>query len=417
MTAMDSAHDVAILRSLAARIAEAAALPEQQRRRDLWYGLNALRPERPVVFCSPEGAWEEILPPSGMQCTDPVLRSWERGLRMRLYAWEHFRDDEVLDATFHVPYVYEDSGWGLQPRKVFSDVDRGAYYWYGPLRDEADLAKLSRPHVRVDREATGHNLERAQGIFTGLLDVSVRTSFWWSLGLIGEFAMLRGLEQVMLDMCERPRWVHEVMSFLMAGKLAWLDDLEQQGLLAPNSGNDYVGSGAYGWSHELPAPGFDATRVRTRDMWGFAEAQEISGVSPAMHDEFVLQYQLPILERFGLNCYGCCEPLHHKFDLVMKVPRLRRVSISPWCDRAIAAEALGDKVVFSWKAHPAYLADVTFDPDAVRANVRETLTIARGCCVEMVLKDTHTCNGQPERFDLWTRIAMEEAERARHGSA
>jgi hypothetical protein len=407
-----SSHDVDVLRGLAGRIAEAAVLPAQDERRRLWYSLNALKPVRPVIFCSPEGAWEEILPPDDMLCTDPQLRGVERGLRMRLYAWEHFHHDEVLDRTFHVPYVYQDGGWGMEPRKVFSAVDRGAYYWYGPLREEVDLARLRQPRVRVDREATARNLEQARAIFGDLLDVSVRTSFWWSLGLIGEFAMLRGLEQVMLDMCERPAWVHEVMAFLSAGRLAWLDDLEQQGLLAPNHGNDYVGSGAFGWSHELPAPGYDLQHVRTRDMWGFAEAQEISGVSPAMHDEFVLRYQTPILERFGLNCYGCCEPLHHKFDLILKLPHLRRVSISPWCDRAIAAEALGNRFVYSWKPHPGYLADVTFDPDAVRAYVRETLNVTRGCCVEMALKDTHTCNGQPERFDLWTRIAMEEAERA-----
>jgi hypothetical protein len=87
-------------------------------------------------------------------------------------------------------------------------------------------------------------------------------------------------------------------------------------------------------------------------MWGFAEAQEISGVSPAMHDEFVLQYKIPVLERFGLNCYGCCEPLHHKFAILAKVPRLRRISISPWCGRAMAAEALGDRAIYSWKRIP-----------------------------------------------------------------
>jgi hypothetical protein len=65
-------------------------------------------------------------------------------------------------------------------------------------------------------------------------------------------------------------------------------------------------------------------------MWGFCEAQTMSEVSPAMHEEFVLRYQLPVLERFGLNCYGCCEPLHLKLQMLKRrVPRLRRVSISP----------------------------------------------------------------------------------------
>ncbi|NPV07838.1 MAG: hypothetical protein HPY83_07750 [Anaerolineae bacterium] len=405
-------RDAVVLRTLASRIAEAATLPEQEQRKSLWYATNALRPRRPIVFCSPEGAWEELLPESTLQCTDPLSRDWERRLRMRLYAWEHFDDDVVLDAAFPLGHVYTDSGWGMQPEKVFSDQPRGAYYWYGPLKQEADLDRLTSPRVEVNWPETERRLALAQELFDGLLQVQLKGRFWWSVALIGEFAQLRGLEQVLLDMCERPAWVHRVMRFLMEGRLHWLEDLEGQGLLALNNGNDYVGSGGFGWTDELPAPDFDGKRVRTRDMWGFAEAQEISGVSPAMHEEFVLEYQLPILDRFGLNCYGCCEPLHHKLDMLRRVPRLRRISISPWCERGLAAEALADRYVYSWKPHPGYLADVVFDPEAVRGYLRETLDITRGCVVEMVLKDTHTCNGQPERFDLWTRIAKEEAERA-----
>jgi hypothetical protein len=32
--------------------------------------------------------------------------------------------------------------------------------------------------------------------------------------------------------------------------------------------------------------------------------------------------------------------------------------------------------------------------------------------LEIILKDTHTCNHQPVRFDRWTQIAMEEAQRS-----
>lgn len=403
--------DVKTLRSLAHRVAEIAALPEQKERERLWRATNGLRPLRPVVFCSPEGAWEELLPESACSCTDPLARAWERGLRMRLYAWEHFDDDAVLDDRFNVGYVYEDGGWGLEPQRMHSTQARGAYRWSGALVDDDDLTRLHPPKVTVDHVATQERLGLAHEVFDGLLRVELKGRFWWSTALIGELAQLRGLEQIMLDMCERPAWVHRVMRYLMEGRLRWLEDLENQSLLALNNGNDYVGSGGFGWTDELPASEFDAVRVRSADMWGFAEAQEITGVSPSMHDEFVLQYQIPLLERFGLNCYGCCEPLHHKFDIVKKIPKLRRISISPWCDRRVAAEALEDRYVYSWKPHPAYLADVEFSPEAVRTYIRGALEDSRGCVVEMVLKDTHTCNGDPDRFDLWTRIAKEEARR------
>ena len=90
-----------------------------------------------------------------------------------------------------------------------------------------------------------------------------------------------------------------------------------------------MGSGGFGFSDELPQPDF-AGRVRARDMWGFTESQETVHVSPAMYEEFVFPYEKPIMERFGLNCYGCCEPLHGRWHVVQRHPRLRRVSCSPW---------------------------------------------------------------------------------------
>ena len=137
------------------------------------------------------------------------------------------------------------------------------------------------------------------------------------------------------------------------------------------------------------------------------------GLSPAMWEEFVLEYHLPFLERFGLNCFGCCEPLHDRLEILKsRVPRLRRISISAWADRAIAAESLQDQYIYSWKPNPAHLAAIHFDAEALRRHIRETLEITRGCVVEMILKDTHTCNHHPDRFDLWAQIAQEEAERA-----
>jgi hypothetical protein len=119
---------------------------------------------------------------------------------------------------------------------------------------------------------------------------------------------LRGLAQIMYDMIDRPDDVHRLMAFLRDAHVAKLDYLEQRRLLSLNNDGTYVGSGGFGWTQQLPQPDFDG-RVRACDMWGFGESQETVGISPKMFDEFVFPYQLALLERFGLNCYGCCEPL------------------------------------------------------------------------------------------------------------
>ncbi|HOX38222.1 MAG TPA: hypothetical protein PL033_09555 [Candidatus Brocadiia bacterium] len=407
---MPNEKDRRIVRDLAKKVAEIADHPDQERRRKLWFDHNALKLVKPPIFVSPEGAWAEMMPESALVCEDAGMRGWERGLRMRIFAWENFRDDEVHDADVHVGYCVRQTGWGAEPEIIRGDTPRGAYKWKGVIRDVGDLAKLKKPTATHDPDGTRRNVETAQELLGDILNVRVGGGYWWSLGIIGELAYLHGLEEVLLDMCGNPEFIHRAMSFMTDARVEWLESLEAQGVLSLNNRNDYVGSGGFGFTDELPSPGYDG-RARLKDMWGFCEAQEISGVSPAMHGEFVLQYQMRILKKFGLNCYGCCEPLHGKFDMILKIPGLRRISISPWCDMRVAAEALKDDYVFSWKPNPSEVVVGEFNEDRLRDIIRNTLEIAKGCPVEMILKDTHTCQNQPERFTRWSEIAQEEAGR------
>jgi hypothetical protein len=187
---------------------------------------------------------------------------------------------------------------------------------------------------------------------------------------------------------------------------------ERHGLLGLNNRGDRVGAGGLGWTDELPAENFDARRVLMRDCWGGQMAQCFSSVSPAMHEEFALRYERRILEQFGLNCYGCCEPLDRKVALLASIPRLRKVSMSPFVDWRRAAEAIGDRYVFSAKPNPAVLAGERWKPDEARAELREILSATEGLHVEIIMKDIHTLRGEPHRLAEWARIAMDEVDRA-----
>jgi len=201
------------------------------------------------------------------------------------------------------------------------------------------------------------------------------------------------------------------MAFLRDDMMQFVRKVEAEGLLGLNNGVDsYVGSGGIGHSDELPAPGFNG-RVRLKDLWGLGESQEFVGVGPAQFEEFVLEYQLPLLAKFGLVCYGCCEPLDRKLDVVIRrVPHLRRISISPWCDRQLAAEKLGDRFLYSWKPNPAMICAPAVDWAFVETTTRETIRIARSCRLEMVMKDTHTVHHDPRRFTRWCELAVRLAE-------
>ena len=214
----------------------------------------------------------------------------------------------------------------------------------------------------------------------------------------------------MWDMVDNPKWLHQLMDFLAEAMMRRVRYLEQSGYLTLNNGHHYNDSGGIGYSRDLPSADYDGQNVHLRDLWGFGVAQELALVGPSQHEEFVLNYQLRLLSECGLNAYGCCESYAQKFDMLEKVPRLRRISVSPWCDVEVAARAIQDRYIYSWKPNPAMLVG-NFNPDAIRAYIRRTLDVARGCVIELVHKDTFTIEREPARLETWARIAREEIDR------
>jgi hypothetical protein len=236
-----------------------------------------------------------------------------------------------------------------------------------------------------------------------------------SFHLMAVYCDLRGLEQVMWDMCDDPGFVHEAMSFLEQGYRSMIEQYVELNLLSLNNDETHHSSGGLGYTTELPKPDCDFERVRPCDIWASAESQEMAQVSPAMHYEFVMEYEKRLLGPFGLNGYGCCEDLTRKLDYVMDIPNIRRISISPWADVEACAKRLKDRYIYSWKPDPSHLVG-EFNPQRIRDYIQRTLDVTGDCVVEMILKDTHTCENHPERFTMWTDIAQESVAPYRNWS-
>ena len=132
------------------------------------------------------------------------------------------------------------------------------------------------------------------------------------------------------------------------------------------------------YAEELADPAPTPRPVTRKQLWGFCAAQEFTLVSPAMHDEFMLQYQLPILEKFGLVAYGCCEDLTEKIDMLRQIPNLRRIAVTPLANVRRCAEQIGTDYVFSWRPNPAEMVCCGFDPDHVRTATAHGAGRSRG---------------------------------------
>jgi hypothetical protein len=402
-----SQSDRTVLRDLALEVADIAALPEMARRRRLWVEHNSLRSRYPMMLVFPEGSWVELLPESALRCADPAAREIEEMLRRRIYGWKHFQDDTVVEREWVAVKRVSNTGWGLAPRRIPSPTTRGSYHIDPVIKVPADLKKLRMPEVVYDEKRSLEDLEALRGLFGDILEVrpkGMRVGFH----MLNHYTALRGLEECMMDMYAEPEMLHEAMRFMTEGNLGLMRQYADMNLLAYNNDNSYQGSGGNGYTDQLPAPGADPARVRYADVWGFSESQELAQVSPEHHVEFALQYEKQLLAPFGLNNYGCCEDLTRKLDDVLAVPNMRRISISPWADVDACAARLRGRAIYSWKPNPAHLVG-DFNAVRLRDYVRHAVQAAKthGCFLEMVLKDTHTCEQRPERFDGWTRVARE----------
>ena len=400
--------DRKMLRDLARRVADAADLPIMAQRRELWKQHNALRPTRPMILVFPEGAWAELLPESALIC-QPEARRYEWALRARLYTHEHFADDTVVEKHWDVHQVLRHSSWGLEIRRIASPTARGAWHFDPVIRVPTDLKKLRVPEVSIDEQATRQALAEAQDLFGDILDVQLKGITHHSFHLMSHYTALRGLEEVMLDMIDNPAWLHDAMAFLTQAYQNIFQQYRGLNLLSRNNDGTYHSSGGVGYTDELAAHADAAAGavVQPSDMWCSSESQELAQVSPEMHREFALHYEKQLLAPFGLNGYGCCEDLSRKLDDVLTIPHIRRISMSPFADVDVAAPQLKDRrAIFSWKPHPSHLVG-KFDEERIGRYIQHTVDVCRHnhCALEVILKDTHTCENQPERFDRWTRIA------------
>lgn len=404
--------EIHMLRELARKVADIASSPVQKERIRLWEAMNSMRPERPLVAIYPERAWKELIPERELFCEHPMLRQWELALRRMRFHHEYICDDRPIHGELLIKWVIDWGSIGVESRVVHSSTDGPeAVRWDPPISSIKDLDRLRFRKVVVDKEVTFRRAALAQEVFDGIIPVTIYGGVpFWSVG-VSMLIQLRGLERAMVDMYEQPEIIHAIMSFLRDDRLQAMDTLESERVLSVNDKTPveyFIGSGHEGYTTELPAQDFRGD-VRWKDMWGLGEMQEFSGVGPEQFDEFSLQYQIPILNKFGLVSYGCCEPLDKVYDLLIdNIPHLRRVSVtSPYADKETAAEKLECHAIFAWKPNPAALALPDVDWEWIERDARETLGIACSMPLEIIMKSTETFSRDTSRLRRWVDLMYE----------
>lgn len=382
--------DKTVLRELASRYAEFARSEENREKIRLHRGVNDLEMIRPIVLID-ELPWEEMETDGelALQCEDEDYRSLEQELRRSLYKLKHMPADLALPDYIGVGKVIHSTGIGVEVEEERIGKNNGGIssHKYHNIFLEKGPDMLHNPVITYDEKETLRRFTKIGEAVGDILPVKITgqpTGYDLGCKTWDTIAMLMGAEDLLMGLVEEPEFMHRLVERLTDIFLNTVKQYEEQ-----NHGHNNL-----------------------KKVWGRGLAQILAAVSPAMHDEFDIQYMIRAMEPFGYVYYGCCEPLDKKIDILEQIPNLRNISITPWADINTAAERIGSRYVISCKPNPAQLSLGKLDRDAVYKELSGILASCKkhGCSFELVLKDISTVNGNPESLFAWERIAMELVE-------
>ncbi|MBC7960486.1 MAG: hypothetical protein H7X94_11505, partial [Vallitaleaceae bacterium] len=391
-------------------------LPVHNQKAKLWQNLNDLKSKRPMVWIN-EIPWHEMNVDDELtlRCEHKWAKELEDRLRKTIYQWKHMPGDMVVNNFIECPLAIHSTDFGISEdvdiSRTSAENEIYSRHFKVQINEPEDIEKIKMPQVTHVKKATEVSYQTMLDLFEGIIPVKKvgQTHIWftpWDY-------LIRwwGIQEAMMDLVMRPEMVHAAVDRMVDAWMVELDQFEEQNLLSLDCNNTRIGSGGYGFVSELPGMSFDENAIRPVNMWGCSNAQIFSSVSPGMHWEFALEHDLRWLKRWGLTYYGCCEPLDGKMHLLRKIPNLRKISVSPWCNTDKIIQEIGSDYVMSRKPNPAIFVDGGWSPKKAEEELRGFLDRTEGKShVELIMKDISTVCGKPQRLWEWEKIAMKVVE-------
>lgn len=390
------------LRDLARQLDEMIHSPKQRELKERLKRINRLEVCRPpvAVFLPPPADRKLFLPKEQLKVEDPLYAWLEETLLFRLNYERVMPSDVPTTECIHTGTFFSVSDWmeGHKPVRVNPD---GTGTAFEPcIVDYSDIKKMTPPQLMVDHKATDEQFERIRDLLGDILPVKkghpYSSAYGWGDSMIDQLIEMRGLEQFYYDIMDEPGFIHELMRLMTDGQLALMEQFKEHGMLVEN--NDcLIGSCSFSATSELPgAYGADG-RASFENLWGYAQAQELTGVSADTLAEFVLPYQAEVVNRFGLLSYGCCEPIDKDVELYGRFfPKLRILSISPFSNVELAAEKCRGRYVMACKMHPTLAAN--YDRERTLAYLRRLVTAIKGCSATINFAEIINYGGDEQVF-------------------
>lgn len=401
-------NDIKILRSLAFKYAEIANSEKNTNTMKLHSSVNDLKQIRPVVLID-ELPWSEMNIDNELtlMCEDSFLRRIEWFLKSNLYKYKYMPADMIFIPYIPVGKVVNSTGIGISTSENILATDESnpivSHEYIDILKTEKDLEKLHSPVISYDEKTTMERYNLVSEILGDIIPVRLTGINTFYSVTWDNISCYRGVTALLMDLADRPLFMHSIVRKLTDFQIDTFNQYEELGLLDTDNYNLHCTPGL---TNDLPKK---ENGIARKDIWGRGTAQIFASVSPFMHNEFDIEYMIETVGQCGLSYYGCCEPLDKKIDIVERLPNLRKISITPWANVDVAADAIGKKYVLSSKPNPSKVAVPRIDKVDLKREIKGILDACKRnhCNCDIVLKDISSCKGRPENIFEWEQIVMD----------
>ena len=405
-----SAKDREILRDLARRQLELANSPRNRQVYADWMANGASKTQvtRPLIRIETNTFEQEIMP-GMMQCEGEEARRIEHQMLRPIINFTLFGDDTLVPDYFEVADHYQFTPFNL-PVKTQRTGGLG-HHFIPYLTDlEEDDHLLGKSPFAVREDWAQQRVQQAQEVFGDILPVR-RISNAAYCTPMQDIVHIMNMDDMYIAMIDDEERFDAMLGRLVDDYIEFFQAQEQSGTLHTAARMQHLCQGTYCFTNELTD---SEPNAKLKDMWLFMDSQETAGVSPAMYRDLVFPHYKRVMDHFGLISYGCCEATHPIWDdCLSKLPHLRKVSISPWCDEEFMGERLQGTGVTFLRKPPATILGMntpTLDEDATLACFRKTAKAARGCKIEIIQRDVYTVGSNPEKVRRFVELAREGLE-------
>ena len=313
-------------------------------------------------------------------------------LKMMLYHFEEIKDDTPVttDLLLSLGVGFEASIFGL--KQHFS---KGTDPWVGrePLiQKESDLSSMKIPDFYE-----GGVMPEIHQFYKTMASLAEAKGFKvifprFTRGPFGVAVALRGFQPLLMDIIERPAFVHALMEFVTETRIEW----------------------------ERERANFFGIEIEKGDLWN--DEIDSSLMSPVMYEEFVLPYEIKLCDfHRGIRYWHSCADVTGFIAQITKIPAIDILDVGPWTDLETTLKITQGKIPLEVRPHPKRI-------NIYAASQKDMLRVNEGiisACKSYhneafairasSLQTTEDLTSNLEKIRLWTELTRNQTSTLRQG--